>query len=245
MLRPPAGDILTTIARHGPTRISIWKRNRQPDRRHRPVPAGARVSVSGRDARGARSRPRGARGHPCRLGERYGPARRAKPSDPLGRQDHPHRCLRRRAQAAAGPAGVAPAQRHQLHGPSGGGRMHAGRHRYRDVHPPSCRSRRLEHPPRLRPLGSDVLESALPHQPDRNRPSRQGGRGKARGQSRQLPGQRPAGDRARPGDHREGWRRVRVRRADSPAARPRARPDRSGSGFSLSPATLPAGSAWS
>ena len=51
----------------------------------------------------------------------------------------------------------------------------------------------------LGPLGADLWQSALPHQSDRNRPPRQRGRGEARSQSRQLPGQRPAGDRARAG----------------------------------------------
>ena len=112
--------------------------------------------------RSKRSVPPGTR-WPARMsiGPRQHTARRSKPPDPLWRQDHPDRCLCGRAQAAAGPAGLAPAQRDKLSRQSSGIRMHAGRHRHRNVHPPACRSRRLEHAARLRALGADVRQCAV------------------------------------------------------------------------------------
>ena len=210
-------------ARHGPTRSRYGSAtvSRIIDSIRSPLPLGFLFPGATLEAL-AHAREALAR-HACRLGERHGPARRAEPSDPLWRQDHPDRCLRRRAQAAAGPAGVAPAQRHQLLA-----RLAAAGCTPDDIDIVMCTHLHADHVGWNTRLDSGrwvptfakarylISQTEIDHRAKR-------GRGKARGQSRQLPGQRPAGDRARPRDHREGRRRDRVRRGDSrrcPAMRP-------------------------
>src|SRR6476659_2907171 len=59
--------------------------------------------------------------------------------------------------------------RRHLYARAGGSGYFRRRHRFRDVHASACRSRRMEHAARKRPLGADLSERALPIRQERIR----------------------------------------------------------------------------
>ena len=95
-----------------------------------------------------------------RSGERTSHHHHPELSHSPGRPDDPGRLLFRQRQRGAGAAGVSPRQM-ALARTAGRRRRQAGGHRHRAVHAPACRSRRLEHAARQRPLGADVSQRAL------------------------------------------------------------------------------------
>ncbi|MHC2290786.1 hypothetical protein ACVIJW_006656 [Bradyrhizobium barranii subsp. barranii] len=99
-------------------------------------------------------------------GQGAGRAGRAAPVLPVlcGEDAAPHhfdRQLHRQRQAAPAAAEMEHEDRRYVPARTQRRRVRGRRHRFRDVHASACRSRRLEHAARERPLGTDFPEGAL------------------------------------------------------------------------------------
>ena len=110
----------------------------------------------------------------------------------VARPDDPDRHLRRREQGPA--AAVRRLSEDAVAGGAGGGGTVVRPDRCRHLHAPARRPRRLEHPPRRRPLGTDVSERQVRVRPGRMRILGRAGEQGRRPRRAHLDGQLPAVD---------------------------------------------------